>query len=346
MADTAVIAQEGFTSGEPPVTGRRYVAAADASPASVTVVLAHGAGGGMTHPFMVACATGLAARGLDAVTFNFPYMERRAKAPNPAPQLEACYRTLIATLAGRGWLEGRRLVIGGKSMGGRMATMVAAGAEAVAHPIAGVVALGYPLHPPGRPQQLRVAHLAAIRPPLLVVQGTRDDFGGPDELVPHLAPLGARATIHTVENGDHSFKVTGLQRGTQPAVLEGILDTVASWCRGLRLVGWRRVVHVPLEVLGPRVALGTLRLEPLALARGADAAGLEGVPLVQAGAGPLVLAARLPAAVRAADARAAGRLPQLLDEGRIVERRAGVAQQLQGHFVAGAALAAQVANGP
>jgi predicted alpha/beta-hydrolase family hydrolase len=118
-----------------------------------------------------------------------------------------------------------------------MATMVAAAADAgtapVAHPIAGVVALGYPLHPPGRPEQLRVAHFATLRTPLLVVQGTRDDFGRPDELGPHLAPLGARATIHPVERGDHSFKVTGLPRGTQDTVLEGILDTVVSWCRAL-----------------------------------------------------------------------------------------------------------------
>jgi predicted alpha/beta-hydrolase family hydrolase len=234
MSTGTAIAQTGFTSGSnPPVTGRRYAAAAGSPPAGVTIVLAHGAGTGMTHPFLVACATGLAARGLDAVTFNFPYMERGAKAPNPAPQLEACYRTLIATLAEHGWLDGRRLVIGGKSMGGRMATMVAAGPEPVAHPIAGVVALGYPLHPPGQPQKLRVAHFATLRTPLLVVQGTRDAFGGPDELAPHLVPLGARATIHRLENGDHSFKVTGLPKGAQPGVIEGILDTVAAWCRGL-----------------------------------------------------------------------------------------------------------------
>ena len=242
MADPPTVAQASFSSGEPPVSAVRYLAA-DASPAAgVTVVIAHGAGAGMSHPFLAACATGLAARGFDAITFNFPYMERRAQsgrssAPNPAPLLEACYRTLIATLADRGWLAGRRLVIGGKSMGGRMATMVAAGADAgsaaVAHPIAGVVALGYPLHPPGRPQQLRVAHFATLRTPLLVVQGTRDDFGSPDELAPHLAPLGSLATIHPIDRGDHSFKVTGLPRGSQGAVLDGIFETVAAWCRAL-----------------------------------------------------------------------------------------------------------------
>jgi uncharacterized protein len=237
MAATPVIAEEHFTSGEPPVSVIRYAAATDAPPSGITIALAHGAGAGMGHPFLIGAATGLARRGFDTITFNFPYMERRAKSPNPAPVLEACYRALIATLADRGALAGRRLVIGGKSMGGRMATMVAAaadgGSDPVAHPIAGVVALGYPLHPPGRPQQLRVAHFATLKTPTLFVQGTRDDFGSPDELAPHLAALGAIATIHAVERGDHSFKVTGLPKGTPPgAVLEGILDAVAAWCRG------------------------------------------------------------------------------------------------------------------
>ncbi len=239
MAAVTAKAEERFTSGEPPVSAVRYAAADGVPPVGVTIVVAHGAGAGMSHPFLVATASGLAARGLDAITFNFPYMEGKGRStPNPAPQLEACYRALIATLVARGWLEGRRLVIGGKSMGGRMATMVAAAADAGSSPVArridGVVALGYPLHPPGQPQKLRVAHFATLRTPLLVVQGTRDSFGGPDELAPHLAPLGARATIHPIERGDHSFKVTGLPKGTPAgAVLDGILDTVAAWCRAL-----------------------------------------------------------------------------------------------------------------
>ena len=206
-------------------------------PAGVTIVLAHGAGAGMTHPFLVGCASGLAARGLDAITFNFPYMERRAKAPNPAPQLEACYRALIATLAERGWLAGRRLVIGGKSMGGRMATMVAAGADA-----------GTGRSPIRSPASSR-SGIRCIRRDSRTSCGSRTSprcgrrcwssrarattSADPDELAPHLAPLGALATIHPIERGDHSFKVTGLPRGTQGAVLEGILDTVAAWCRAL-----------------------------------------------------------------------------------------------------------------
>jgi predicted alpha/beta-hydrolase family hydrolase len=239
MADTPAIAEEGFTSGEPPVSALRYPAATGVPATAVTVVLAHGAGAGMAHPFMLACARGLAARGCDAVTFNFPYMERRAQtgkasAPNPAPQLEACYRALIATLAERGWLDGRRLVIGGKSMGGRMATMVAAGADAgtgpVAHAIAGVVALGYPLHPPGRPQQLRVAHLATLRTPTIFVQGTRDAFGAPADIRDATAATPGPVTIVGIDGGDHSFAV----RGT-PArqVLDGLGETVASWIAGV-----------------------------------------------------------------------------------------------------------------
>jgi predicted alpha/beta-hydrolase family hydrolase len=238
MTEIPVIAQDRFTSGEPPVSVIRYVAASDVAPSGVTVVLAHGAGAGMGHPFLIAAATGLAKRGLDAVTFNFPYMERRSKAPNPAPVLEGCYRTLIGTLVDRGVLDDRALVIGGKSMGGRMATMVAAAADAgtapVARRIAGVVALGYPLHPPGRPEQLRVAHFATLRTPTLFVQGTRDEFGSPEELAPHVAPMGELATIHRVERGDHSFKVTGLPKGSQGGVLEAILDVVAAWCRARR----------------------------------------------------------------------------------------------------------------
>jgi predicted alpha/beta-hydrolase family hydrolase len=210
------------------VSGRRY-AAARSAPA--LVVLAHGAGAGQEHPFMVASAQGLASRGLDAVTFNFPYMERRASVPNPAPQLESCYRTVIATLAERGWLDRRALVIGGKSMGGRMATHLAAAPALVARPLSGVVLLGYPLHPPGNPAKARVEHLPAIAAPLLFVQGTRDSFGTPEELAPVVATMRAPVTIHRVEGGDHSFKVTGRPKGSQPQVLEEILDVVERWVR-------------------------------------------------------------------------------------------------------------------
>lgn len=220
---------EDFTSGTPAVSVRRYPGDAPAVPA--VLVLGHGAGAGQDSAFMVHAARRLASHGLDVVTFNFPYMERRARIPNPAPQLETCYRDVIGTLRDRGLLEGRALFIGGKSMGGRMATHLAASREALAHPLAGLVLLGYPLHPPGRPAQLRSAHLAAITVPLLVVQGARDAFGGPDEIGPAFAPLGSRVTLHTIEGGDHSFKVAGLAKAAQPAVIDGLLTVVADWVR-------------------------------------------------------------------------------------------------------------------
>ncbi len=211
---------------ESTVTGVRYPAAGGSR---AFVLLAHGAGAGQLSPFMVACGEGLAARGIDAATFDFPYMERRSKVPNPAPQLEACYRAAIMAARDNGWLEARALVIGGKSMGGRMATHLAAAPEALPHPVAGAVLLGYPLHPPGRADRLRAAHLPSIRVPLLFIQGTRDTFGDPDELRAVVGSIPARVTIHPIEGGDHSFKVRGGARGAQAAVLDGILDTVAAW---------------------------------------------------------------------------------------------------------------------
>ena len=268
MADAPTIAQEPFTSGEPPVSGgalrgrgrrrRRR---------GVTIVLAHGAGAGMTHPFLVGVRHAVSrARGFDAITFNFPYMERRAKAPNTAPQLEACYRALIATLAGsrlarRAAARHRRQVDGrpdGDDGGRRRRRRT----EPVAHPIAGVVALGYPLHPPGRPEQLRVAHFATLRTPLLVVQGTRDDFGSPDELAPHLAPLGARATIHP--RRARRPQLQGHGPAARHAAARCSRGSSTPWPRGagrcrarasaLVQPDRRRLVQVPREVRRPGVA--------------------------------------------------------------------------------------------
>ena len=196
--------------------------AADAVPgahASALLVLAHGAGAGQGHPFMVRTARGLAARGVDVVTFDFPYMQTGRKVPDKAPVLEQAFHEAIATA--RTMSRARRVFIGGKSMGGRMAThLVAAGVPDVA----GIVALGYPLHPPGRPDQLRVAHLPSIRVPTLIVQGERDTFGTPDELRPYVAQIPGPATLHVVEGGDHSLAVRG-RKGND----EAVLDVIAEW---------------------------------------------------------------------------------------------------------------------
>jgi predicted alpha/beta-hydrolase family hydrolase len=231
MADMPAIAEERFTSGEPPVSAVRYPAATGVPATAVTVVLAHGAGAGMAHPFMLACARGLAARGCDAVTFNFPYMERRAQtgkasAPNPAPQLEACYRALIATLAGRGCLDGRTLVIGGKSMGGRIASQLAVQCLVGC---TGLVFLGYPLHPAGKKSALRDKHLDVITSPMLFVQGTRDALCDLSLLRPVLARLGPRATLHVVEGGDHSLVVPKSTQRTREGVALEVADAIDGW---------------------------------------------------------------------------------------------------------------------
>ena len=193
---------------------------------AATLILAHGAGAPQSSVFMVDFARGLARRGCQAVTFNFPYTEQGRRLPDRAPTLEACFRDVIAAIRARADLATGPLVIGGKSMGGRIASHLAAQGLA---DLAGLVALGYPLHPPGRPEQLRAEHLARIRPPILIVQGSRDAFGTPEELRPALAPLGATATLHVVEGGDHSFKVPKRGPITQEEVFARVQDEIAGW---------------------------------------------------------------------------------------------------------------------
>ena len=133
---------------------------------------------------MTAFAHALAARGADLITFNFLYTERKRKLPDRAPALESCYRAVIDAVREHVDSARRALFIGGKSMGGRIATQVAAADAGL--PMAGLVLLGYPLHPPGRPDRLRDAHLPGVARPMLFVQGTRDAFGTPAELAPIL----------------------------------------------------------------------------------------------------------------------------------------------------------------
>ncbi|HET8531654.1 MAG TPA: alpha/beta fold hydrolase [Methylomirabilota bacterium] len=210
------------------VTALRYPAAEPTAP--LTLVLGHGAGAPQTSDFMVAFAEALAHRGFPTVTFNFPYMEEGRRLPDRSPILEAAFRAVIAAARGRADLARGRLVIGGKSLGGRMASHVAA---AGLDDLAGLVFLGYPLHPPGQPERLRAAHLARIRAPMLFVQGTRDAFGTPDELAPLLAPLGPAARVHVVEGGDHSFAVPKRAPVPQAEVFAQVQDEIARWLRGL-----------------------------------------------------------------------------------------------------------------
>ena len=215
------------------VTSRRVSARLPAYPAQTvrrpsTLILAHGAGAPQRHPFMVGFARALSERGLDVLTFNFLYTEQRRKVPDRMPQLVACYRAAIDAARAEVASARERLFIGGKSMGGRAATHVAADDTALT--LAGIVLLGYPLHPPGRPDQLRDAHLPDVGRPMLFVQGTRDTFGTPSELKPILASLSPLPTLHHVEGGDHSFKIAGRDAKTrQAAVYAEIQDTIVEW---------------------------------------------------------------------------------------------------------------------
>lgn len=195
--------------------------------AAAGLVLAHGAGAGQLSGFMVAAARALADRGITTATFDFPYIAEGRKVPDKAPVLEAAWRAAIAAACAHDAFKGLRLFIGGKSMGGRIASHVAA--QGVGG-IAGLIYLGYPLHPPGRPGQLRDAHLPAIGEPMLFIQGTKDAFGTADEILA-LLPRLQRAELHPIVGGDHSFKVSGRGAPKPDAVMDGILDAAAAWIR-------------------------------------------------------------------------------------------------------------------
>jgi predicted alpha/beta-hydrolase family hydrolase len=192
------------------------------------MVLAHGAGGRQSHPFMVGLAERLGARGVDVVTFDFLYTHAGRRLPDKSDLLEATWRAVIDAVRARKDVLATRLLIGGKSMGGRIATQVAAGGGAGA--LTGLVLLGYPLHPPGKPQQLRAAHLPSVRAPMLFLQGAKDTFGTPAELAPILAPLFAGTLLVPVEKGDHSLAVRGIPL---PKTLDRVADEVVRFERGL-----------------------------------------------------------------------------------------------------------------
>ena len=194
--------------------------------AAATLILGHGAGAGQRSAFMVNMARALAGLGIDAVTFNFPYTEHGRRIPDRAPILESCYRSVIDAVRSHVPSARARLFIGGKSMGGRIATQVAAADPQLS--LAGLVLLGYPLHPPGRPDQRRDKHLPAIKRPMLFVQGSRDAFGLPAELSPILATLEPEPTLHIVQGGDHSFKVSSSQV-KQAAVITEVEHTIVDW---------------------------------------------------------------------------------------------------------------------
>ena len=200
--------------------------------AGITVVLGHGAGANQTSGFMRMFAKGLASRGLDVMTFNFIYMEQERSVPDQKGKLEACFRAVIDSALKHKKLKKNRLVIGGKSMGGRIGSQVMAGEEKE-DDVAGLVFLGYPLHPPGQSSKLRVEHLEHIHKPMLFVQGTRDALGTPDEIQPYIKNLKPAAKIYAIEGGDHSFKVPQKLGMPQEQVFESAMNEIDHWVRNL-----------------------------------------------------------------------------------------------------------------
>jgi len=188
-------------------------------------VLAHGAGAGMNHRFMAAVAAELAPRGIATLSYQFPYMERGGKRPDPPPLAQATVRAAAAVAQRR--LPGLPLIAGGKSFGGRMTSQ--AQAKGPLPGVRGLAFLGFPLHPAGKPSADRGKHLFDVQVPMLFLQGTRDTLAALDQLVPLCRALGARASLRLFEDADHSFHVPA-RSGRKDADVRGeMLDALAAW---------------------------------------------------------------------------------------------------------------------
>jgi predicted alpha/beta-hydrolase family hydrolase len=207
--------------GEGKVSG---LLVAPADPRALYVV-AHGAGAGMEHPFMEAVAQGLAERGTATLRYQFPYMERGSRRPDTPKVAQDAVRAAVAEAARRH--PGVALYAGGKSFGGRMTSQ--AQSAAPLEGVRGLAFLGFPLHAPGKPSDERAAHLAAVKIPMLFLQGSRDDFADLDLLKPLVKKLGARAKLVVLEDADHSFHVLAKSGRKDQEVLAEALDALAAW---------------------------------------------------------------------------------------------------------------------
>jgi predicted alpha/beta-hydrolase family hydrolase len=197
---------EGFTAGQSPA-----------------LILAHGAGADMRNPLLSFVHEALAQRGILTVKFNFPYMETGRKAPDPPQRLLQAWRAVVQRV--RTGANPGALFLGGKSMGGRIASRLVAGGE----PAAGLVLLGYPLQPAGRPETLRSEHFARITCPALFIQGSRDRLCDLQLLRTAVAAIAAPVSLHVIEAGDHSFKVPRRSGKAERQVWDEIVEVIGSW---------------------------------------------------------------------------------------------------------------------
>lgn len=196
--------------------------------AKACYVFAHGAGAGMDHAFMAAIAQGLAERGIATLRFNFPFMEQGSKRADSPAVAHAAVRAAVAEAARH--MPGVPLFAGGKSYGGRMSTQAQA-AEPLPG-VKGIVLVGFPLHPAGKPSTERAAHLAGVKLPMLFLQGTRDALADLDLITQTTASLGKKASLHIVDGADHAFHVLVRSGRTDAQVREELLDTMAAWMAG------------------------------------------------------------------------------------------------------------------
>jgi len=192
------------------------------------VLLAHGAGADMHAATLTSVADALAGARIPSLRFNFPYRAAGRRAPDRPPVLEAAARDAAAELARRARVTADRIVYGGRSMGGRIGSMVAAQDGAL-----GLALLGYPLHPPGKPEQLRVEHFAKLCMPVLFVSGTRDAFGAPAELKRNAKKIKGKVTFHWIESGDHGFKPLKSSGLTMEAALAAAAEAVVVFVQSL-----------------------------------------------------------------------------------------------------------------
>jgi predicted alpha/beta-hydrolase family hydrolase len=192
-------------------------------------VLAHGAGAGMSHPFMETVAAGLCDRGIATLRYQFPYMEKASKRPDAPAVAHAAVRAAVAEAARR--CDRLPLIAGGKSSGGRMTSQ--AQAMAPLPGVRGLAFLGFPLHPAGKPSTARAAHLSELKIPMLLLQGTRDALAEMSLLEPVVKGLGVLASLHVVQDADHSFHVPARSGRNDREVMREVLDALAAWAGGL-----------------------------------------------------------------------------------------------------------------
>src|ERR1700688_3829355 len=195
------------------------------------LVLAHGAGAGMNHPFLEKLASELAAVDVATFRYQFPYMEQRRRIPDSPAVLTSA---VVAAVHAAGEIApDLPILAGGKSMGGRMTSSAAAEHPPEFEKVRGLVFFGFPLHPPGRPGTQRAEHMAQVRMPMLFLQGTRDQFADLKLLRPICASLGARATLHEIETADHLFHVLKSSGKTDAEVMRELAQSVRSWADAL-----------------------------------------------------------------------------------------------------------------